>query len=581
MEKSGINSRPMAIQADHFHEGAGTADAAGSAARRRAMEIAMRHSRRVRLLRIVLPICAAAIGCLYFLSSGHEVTIGDLSASVSRVEISKDKLRMVDPKLEGVTDDNGLYKVTADYAEQEVGNTSLVHLHAVRAQVDNGPRGWTRLTAPKGLFNTKTQALVLTGEIKVTTDSGLTSYLSRANVDLKKQIITSKQPVKVLFPDGHLDSRALHIAMKRRQITFLGDVRLRTRPRPKEAKPGETEETGGTLARAFDSDEPIDILAPRLTIYDNQKFAHFTGGVLTSQGGSRMTSRELKAHYTNSDDATAGRAPATPGASGKLNRIEAMGDVRITTADGRTASGATLVYDAATRQLVIDQGVTLTQGESVLTGSRMVVDLATSVTRFPAGERVRGHFVPKSSDAPEPVARVAERPQAVEVAGGRLDLSSSRGKPVDVEADTLTVHDTEKQAVFAGNVLTGQGGMKMRSASLRVAYGGDGKAGEQQGAAGSISTVRAEGSVLITTDKNQRVTSDWALFDSASRTVTIGGNVVLTQQENVIKGERLVIDLNTGRSRFEDKGNVATNGRVRMLFTPKDAKREKARAAGE
>jgi len=574
----------MALQADHIHHRQDAAGAPAAPPHRPAVERAERHSRLVRILRIALPVCALFIGALYFLSSGHEVSIGDINASVSRVEISKDRLRMVDPKMEGVTDDNGNYKVTAEYAEQEVGNTKLVHLHKVRAEVNNGSRGWTRLTSPKGLFDTKTQALVLTGDIEVTTHSGMTSRLTRADVDMKAQIITSTEPVTVLFPDGQLDARAMHIAMRKREISFLGDVKLVTMPKRKEKAP-EGEAAGGTFSKAFDSGKPIEVQAPRLTIYDNQKIAHFSGGVLTSQGGSRMNSNELKAFYTKEDGAGQAGKPqpepaATTPSSGKLNRIEAIGDVRIATADGRTAAGAVLVYDAATRKLVIDQDVAVGQGPSVLKGSRMIVDLATSVTSFPAGKRVQGHFVPKASDKPKEVASAPKRPQAVDLAGGaRLDLSSSRGKPLDIEADTLTIHDTKKEAVFDGNVVTRQGGMDMRSAALRVSYGGEKTAGNQGGA--SVSKVRADGSVLITTDKDQYVTSEWALYDAADRIVTIGGNVVLTQQENVIKGERLVIDLNTGRSRFEDRGNVATNGRVRMLFTPKkDAMGKKAAPAG-
>ena len=55
--------------------------------------------------------------------------------------------------------------------------------------------------------------------------------------------------------------------------------------------------------------------------------------------------------------------------------------------------------------------------------------------------------------------------------------------------------------------------------------------------------------------------------------MTIGGNVVLTQGENVIKGDRLVIDLKTGRSRFEHTGDPATGKRPRVkgLFMPQQS----------
>jgi hypothetical protein len=51
--------------------------------------------------------------------------------------------------------------------------------------------------------------------------------------------------------------------------------------------------------------------------------------------------------------------------------------------------------------------------------------------------------------------------------------------------------------------------------------------------------------------------------------VTVGGNVVLTQGQNVLKGDRLVIDLKTGESRFENPGNTTAGGRIRALFVPK------------
>ena len=54
--------------------------------------------------------------------------------------------------------------------------------------------------------------------------------------------------------------------------------------------------------------------------------------------------------------------------------------------------------------------------------------------------------------------------------------------------------------------------------------------------------------------------------------MTVGGNVVLMQGKNVLKGDRLVIDLKTGESRFENKGNTDAGGRIRALFMPEDAK---------
>jgi lipopolysaccharide export system protein LptA len=85
--------------------------------------------------------------------------------------------------------------------------------------------------------------------------------------------------------------------------------------------------------------------------------------------------------------------------------------------------------------------------------------------------------------------------------------------------------------------------------------------------------------VVITTDQDQTTTSDWALYDVPTQMVTVGGNVVLMQGKNVLKGDRLIIDLKTGESRFENQGDTATKGRIRALFVPKqDAKSGKSKS---
>lgn len=144
-------------------------------------------------------------------------------------------------------------------------------------------------------------------------------------------------------------------------------------------------------------------------------------------------------------------------------------------------------------------------------------------------------------------------------------FSRDNNAPIDIESDTLEVQDAEKLAIFRGNVKAVQADMTLRSKELHVKYSGG------QGAGNRITTIRAKGKVVITTKDDQTATSDWALFDVKSQTVTIGGDVVLSQGENVIKGDRLVIDLKTNRSRFENRGDIATGKRprVRMLVIPK------------
>jgi lipopolysaccharide export system protein LptA len=182
-------------------------------------------------------------------------------------------------------------------------------------------------------------------------------------------------------------------------------------------------------------------------------------------------------------------------------------------------------------------------------------------------------------------------------------FSKNSNEPIDIESDVLVVHDAQKYATFKGNVKAVQGTTTLRSRELDVHYVGSGSDSLTKGsdttgstpasntAAGAaagdakpsgvglganngtqISKIEARGEVVITSDQDQTTTSDWALYDVPAQLVTVGGNVVLMQGKNVLKGDRLVIDLKTGESRFENRGNTAAGGRIRALFMPKEVK---------
>lgn len=175
-------------------------------------------------------------------------------------------------------------------------------------------------------------------------------------------------------------------------------------------------------------------------------------------------------------------------------------------------------------------------------------------------------------------------------------LSGSSDEPIDIESDVLVVHDSKKYATFRGNVKAVQGTTTLRAQELDVHYAGGGRdrltgaasnaanasdnatvpAAVKQGAGSGtqITKIEAKGKVVINSDDDQTTTSDWALYDVPTQLVTVGGNVVLMQGQNVLKGDRLVIDLKTGESRFENTGNTAAGGRIRALFMPKDAPAE-------
>jgi lipopolysaccharide export system protein LptA len=155
-------------------------------------------------------------------------------------------------------------------------------------------------------------------------------------------------------------------------------------------------------------------------------------------------------------------------------------------------------------------------------------------------------------------------------------FSQNRDQPVHIDAATLEVRDKDKVATFSGHVHVRQGDTDMRCNSLVVFYdqddkdpGAKGKPMQQAtpgpGGNQKIKKLEARGGVIVT-QKEQTATGELGIFDMATNTVTLTGNVVMTQGKNVLRGDRLVVDLANGVSRVESGKNG--RGRVQGLFLP-------------
>jgi lipopolysaccharide export system protein LptA len=175
----------------------------------------------------------------------------------------------------------------------------------------------------------------------------------------------------------------------------------------------------------------------------------------------------------------------------------------------------------------------------------------------------------------------AQAPRAPGVQG--LVGGGDTDQPVQIEAATLEVRDKSKMATFSGNVSVVQGDTKMKCQSLVVFYGAEIGIAENSSApatktstgglpnnAQNIRRIEARGGVTVIT-KDQNASGDLGVYDLKAKTITLTGNVTVSQGQNVIRGERVVVDTATGNARVESSGAGAGTpaaGRVRALILP-------------
>lgn len=194
----------------------------------RAFRAARRHSRLVRVLRIVIPLAVvvgiAGITLITYFNPLRLLT--SLPIDVGNVVVSGSKITMERPRISGFTRDARAYELSAESAAQDVTKPDVVELHRVQATVQMQDKSTTKMTADSGLYNSKIETLKLTKNIVLDSSAGYRGLLSEAQIDIRKGHVISDQPVEVTMLQGVLNANRLEIVESGDLLRFDGGVTM-------------------------------------------------------------------------------------------------------------------------------------------------------------------------------------------------------------------------------------------------------------------------------------------------------------------------------------------------------------------
>jgi len=164
-------------------------------------------------------------------------------------------------------------------------------------------------------------------------------------------------------------------------------------------------------------DQPVHIEAATLEVRDKQKEATFSGDVRVKQGDTGLRCKSLVVFYEQSGqptDASKTLQAASPGPGGeqRIKRLEARGGVVVTQKD-QTATGELGIFDMKANTVTLTGNpVIMTQGQNVLRGGKLVVDLTSGVSRVEAGKSGQGvqMLVQPSASMPDSKGGSADGP---------------------------------------------------------------------------------------------------------------------------------------------------------------------------
>jgi lipopolysaccharide export system protein LptC len=192
----------------------------------RVFRKAMRHSRRVRLMRLAIPAgVLAAIG-FGLLSAQFDPMrmLTALPVDFSSLVVSGTKITMQQPRIAGFTKDSRPYELTARAAAQDLANPDTIELQGLHGKTEMPDKALFELTADVGVFDSKAEALTLRQNVVLKSSSGFEVYLSEALIDVHSSNVVSEKPVEVRMLQGTINANRMEVVDGGDVIRFGGGV---------------------------------------------------------------------------------------------------------------------------------------------------------------------------------------------------------------------------------------------------------------------------------------------------------------------------------------------------------------------
>ncbi|MHB2267198.1 LPS export ABC transporter periplasmic protein LptC [Aliihoeflea sp. PC F10.4] len=189
-------------------------------------EKARRHSRRVRLLKTVLPIGAIVFAAV-FIAAIYISSPGSLGFQLGSTSVENGRLVMQDPKLDGFTSDNRAYSMTASRASQLIGDGNRIDLEGIDARLPLDADDWITVTAETGTFDRAANRLEVTSPMRARTEKGIDARFQSASVDISSGTLETSDPVEIDLDGTRVSADSMQIIDDGTIMIFENRVRMR------------------------------------------------------------------------------------------------------------------------------------------------------------------------------------------------------------------------------------------------------------------------------------------------------------------------------------------------------------------
>lgn len=170
---------------------------------------AVRNTRRVKRLRILLPAVSAVIA-VGLMGAALVPKLFPLAA-LAGLSLTADGLVMNEPRLAGHLGEGRRYEVVADRAVQSLLDPSKLSLDGLSADLDMGKGQRVTIEGTHAAYDTDTEILKLDGGVAINSTDGNSIALTDATVDLRDGKVESDGDITINSPKGKIQAGAISV----------------------------------------------------------------------------------------------------------------------------------------------------------------------------------------------------------------------------------------------------------------------------------------------------------------------------------------------------------------------------------
>jgi len=198
-------------------------------ARSEMFRTAERHSRRVRILKIMLPSVAVLMAAA-FLFQTYRSTPSDVEVTADNSAVTEGKLVMANPRLEGFTTESRPYSVSALRAVQDIADEAVIELQEIAATLPIDAERSASVKTTRGVFDQTKSLLTIDHQIDITTSDGAVARLESALIDMGTGRMTTDKPVSIKYKTASISSDTMSVEQNGKVVIFEKHVQVNVVP---------------------------------------------------------------------------------------------------------------------------------------------------------------------------------------------------------------------------------------------------------------------------------------------------------------------------------------------------------------